>query len=240
MDSDLIKILKNLGFTEYEAKAYLALLEKSPQTGYGVALNSGVPRSKIYEVLDGLVKNGEVILSYGAPILYAPLPPKELIKHRRKKAESDLNAAFISLEHFLDNTEERDNIWNITGREEILSKANELIKIAEKEVLIELWEDEVEPVLSALNEAVIKGIKIDIIIYGSINFESANIYQFPIDRLEIEDENNRCISICVDKREALQGIVSLGSKSIIANSKHPGLVIPVYEHIKRSIMMSSI
>ncbi|MFF2857390.1 helix-turn-helix domain-containing protein, partial [Peribacillus sp. NPDC058002] len=44
MKENILDTLKNLNFTEYEAKAYLALLEESPLTGYAVAKNSGVPR----------------------------------------------------------------------------------------------------------------------------------------------------------------------------------------------------
>ncbi len=55
MKENMLDILKNLNFTEYESKAYLALLQESPLTGYAVAKKSGVPRSKIYEVLESLV-----------------------------------------------------------------------------------------------------------------------------------------------------------------------------------------
>ena len=54
MNNDILSILRQLDFTEYEAKAYLALLKDSPLSGYAVALHSGVPRSKIYEVLSNM------------------------------------------------------------------------------------------------------------------------------------------------------------------------------------------
>ncbi len=37
MKENILETLKNLNFTEYEAKAYLTLLEESPLTGYAVA-----------------------------------------------------------------------------------------------------------------------------------------------------------------------------------------------------------
>jgi HTH-type transcriptional regulator, sugar sensing transcriptional regulator len=74
-------------FTEYEAKAYLTLLEESPLTGYAVAKNSGVPRSRIYEVLDSLAMRGDILVSPGNTPQYVPVPAKELIKNRRIKAE---------------------------------------------------------------------------------------------------------------------------------------------------------
>ena len=107
--------MQELGFTEYEAKAYLALLDESPLSGYKVAQGSGVPRSKIYEVLGGLVRRGAVLVNHGEPVQYAPLPPKELISRRRREMEDSLTAAEDSLEQYAQNQDSRDVIWDING-----------------------------------------------------------------------------------------------------------------------------
>lgn len=80
MKENILETLKNLNFTEYEAKAYLALLEESPLTGYAVAKNSGVPRSRIYEILDSLAMRGDILVSPGNTPQYTPVPARELIK----------------------------------------------------------------------------------------------------------------------------------------------------------------
>lgn len=41
----LVELWMDIGFTEYEAKAYIALLRLGPATGYQIAKESGVPRS---------------------------------------------------------------------------------------------------------------------------------------------------------------------------------------------------
>lgn len=46
--------LTRIGFTEYEAKVYLALLRENPATGYQLSKSSGVPRSMVYEALGRL------------------------------------------------------------------------------------------------------------------------------------------------------------------------------------------
>ena len=48
---DLHEELAAIGFTEYEAKVYLALLEENPSTGYQLSKLSGVPRSMVYDAL---------------------------------------------------------------------------------------------------------------------------------------------------------------------------------------------
>lgn len=50
--------LQALGFSPYEAKAYLALLRGGRQKGYEVAKGSGVPRSMVYQALERLVSRG--------------------------------------------------------------------------------------------------------------------------------------------------------------------------------------
>ncbi|TAM10183.1 MAG: hypothetical protein EPN72_06645 [Nevskiaceae bacterium] len=53
-----IGILERLGFTTYEARAWLALATHAPATGYEVAKSSGIPRANIYPVLKRLVERG--------------------------------------------------------------------------------------------------------------------------------------------------------------------------------------
>lgn len=132
MIENILDTLKNLNFTEYEVKAYLALLEASPLTGYAVAKNSGVPRSKIYEVLDILATRGDILVSHGTTQQYIPIPAKELIKNRRIKAEENFKLAERSLEQFNHSAKNRENIWNITGHNEILDKVKECINSAER------------------------------------------------------------------------------------------------------------
>ncbi|MEJ2150164.1 MAG: helix-turn-helix domain-containing protein, partial [Chloroflexota bacterium] len=55
---DLLTKLVAVGFTEYEAKVYVALLQEYPATGYQISKKSGVPRSMVYEALGRLHARG--------------------------------------------------------------------------------------------------------------------------------------------------------------------------------------
>ena len=83
---DLIPRLTRLGFAEWEAKVYLALLQRSQVTGYQVSKDSGVPRSMVYEVLGKLVNRGAVLVTHNDDsTLYAPVPPAELIERLQRE-----------------------------------------------------------------------------------------------------------------------------------------------------------
>ncbi|MFB5268453.1 TrmB family transcriptional regulator [Paenibacillus enshidis] len=231
MKSEIIKMLQNLNFTEYEAKAYLALLDKSPLSGYAISLNSGVPRSKIYEVLSGLVERGEVMVSHEDPSLYTPLPPQELIRLKKSKMESSFETAEAALSHYSYVSLNRENIWNITGYEAILSRTKEAIHRASGRILLEIWTEEAQLLEPELRQAAERGVEILIVVYGELEFDFAQIYPHDSSEEITQEYGGRWIVASTDDREVVAGIVSLGTDSRAAWTMHPGLVMPITEVI---------
>ena len=72
----IIQQLQNLDFTQYEAKAYLSLLRRGRISGYELAKNSGVPASKIYQVLNRLLEKEIIVALDSEPKKYAPIPDR--------------------------------------------------------------------------------------------------------------------------------------------------------------------
>jgi sugar-specific transcriptional regulator TrmB len=86
---DVIEQLTTLGFTEYEAKVYLALLHEHPATGYQVGKLAGVPRSMVYEALGRLEARGAVLKSFDEKAtLYRPVSPDMLLDRYEQGAAS--------------------------------------------------------------------------------------------------------------------------------------------------------
>ena len=231
MKPEIIKLLQDLNFTEYEAKAYLALLDKSPLSGYAVSLGSGVPRSKIYEVLGGLVERGEVLISHEEPSLYTPLPPQELVRLKKKRAEASLEAAETALEHYSFVSSNRENIWNITGTDAILERAAETIRRAGTRVLLEIWPEEARLLEPELRDASERGLEVLLVVYGELDFDFAQVYPHDSSDEITREYGGRWIVVSADDREVVAGIVSLGTDSRAAWTQHPGLVMPITEVI---------
>jgi sugar-specific transcriptional regulator TrmB len=229
MKETIFETLKNLNFTEYEAKAYLTLLEESPLTGYAVAKNSGVPRSRVYEVLDSLSIRGDILVSPGNTPQYTPVPARELIKNRRRKAEENFELAEKSLAEFERSANDRENIWNITGRNEILDKVKDCILSAKKRILLEVWKEEFEELESELRQAAKRGVNVTIIAYGEIVSDFANVYLHYMGHEITEEYGGRWLVISGDDSEVVAGIVSLGKDSRAAWTRHVGLVMPITE-----------
>ncbi|SOC41530.1 TrmB family transcriptional regulator [Ureibacillus acetophenoni] len=240
MKETIFETLKNLSFTEYEAKAYLALLEESPLTGYAVAKNSGVPRSKIYEVLDSLAVRGDILVSPGNTPQYTPVPAKELIKNRRRVAEENFELAEKSLAEFERSASDRENIWNITGSNEILAKVKQCIASAKKRILIEVWKEEFEELEPDLRKAANSGVNVTIIAYGKIASDFANVYLHYMGDKITDEYGGRWIVVSADDSEVVAGIVSLGKDSRAAWTRHVGLVMPITEVIIHDLYLMEI
>lgn len=140
---DIIKILKDVNFIEYEVKVYLVLLEKFFFLGYVILLNSGVFRFKIYEVLGGLVDWGEIMVSYENFVLYILLFFNELINLKKCKVEFLLEVVEEVFENYFYVFLNRENIWNIIGYEFILNCIKEVIKEVIGCILLEIWLEDV-------------------------------------------------------------------------------------------------
>jgi sugar-specific transcriptional regulator TrmB len=73
--ANLVEMLKKAGFTENEAKCYLALLERDSLSVNEVAKLSGIVRPSAYDVLEKLLSNGFVAIVPGNIKRYAALEP---------------------------------------------------------------------------------------------------------------------------------------------------------------------
>jgi len=111
------KVLNELGLTQYETRAYLALLDKGNLTASQISEYSEVPYSKIYEVLASLEKKGWIKAERGRPSKYYPKSPSEA-----------LEAAKLRLEEMTK--------WILRGEFSILAKLKETLRKAKKEVMI--------------------------------------------------------------------------------------------------------
>jgi len=239
MDEELSKLLANLGFTGYEAKTYIALLQQSPLTGYAIARLSGVPRSKIYEVLGNMVARGDVLISYGEPIQYAPKPPKELIESRRRTYEKQLSEAETGLTVFLNQKTPTDLIWDIRGYDEIIFRLKEVIGRASQQILLKISEEDVTQIREELAQAALRGVTITVVAYGHPDLPFARVYPHEPGAEEITSEyGGRCIVLSIDAQEIVTGIVSLGKESRVAWSSHLGIVMTITEQIKHDVYIA--
>ncbi len=89
--------LQALGLTEYEARAYVALLGLGRAQPAKIARASRIPRPKVYETLERLEARGLATRTQSAPLEYAPLSTREYIA----RAEREFTGRIEGLERAL-------------------------------------------------------------------------------------------------------------------------------------------
>jgi sugar-specific transcriptional regulator TrmB len=136
------KALEKVGLTSYEIKTYAALLKTGQITASDLSQKSGVPYSKIYEVLGTLEGKGWIGSDDSRPTQYFAKPPATAIQSTKQALETDFqnNEDVIIKEltplYEQSGTSERPDIWIISGVINIATKILEMVDSCRNEVLI--------------------------------------------------------------------------------------------------------
>jgi len=96
MDS-VVEKLQRIGLTEYEARAYLALLKDHLNSATRLSEKSGVPRTKIYSVLESLEHKGWIRIYSGIPLLFKAVDPHDVFEKVKKDYDEFLESIRATL-----------------------------------------------------------------------------------------------------------------------------------------------
>lgn len=204
MAVDVIQTLQELGFTAAEAKAYVALLKYSPQTGYELASRSGVPRSAIYGVIKRLESQGMVNGVGRDPARYVALPPADLEKILEARFAKRLRGLKSALESLAEPAHP-SLTWTIQGYDSVLEEAERLISSTEKSLYGSLWGREAQKLAPALRQA--RKSKVDVILFSfnALGKELGRILSYDIDEHDLEAYWPHKIILVSDQKRALMG-----------------------------------
>jgi sugar-specific transcriptional regulator TrmB len=197
--------LVQIGFSEYEAKAYVALLRESPVTGYQLAKLSGVPRSMIYEVLGKLTSRGAAMtLRKEGSTQYAPVPAQEFLEQLHREQE----ALFGSLERDLADlnvSSDLDYVWNIEGHENIMAKAYEMIAQARGRIYLALLPETLPALRAPLMAVIERGVQVVVYSTRKLDLPGARMVAVPPSQVIDERVEGLWLVMVVDGKEVLIG-----------------------------------
>ncbi len=153
------KIKDYFGLNVYETKVWLALLSKGVASAGEVAELSRVPRSRTYDVLEGLEKNGFAIIKLGKPVKYIGVKPHMILEKIKNNVRTDADEKVASLSKIKDTVEfeqleelykegihpiKREELSaSLRGKSNISGYLKEILQNAKEEVIICTTADEV-------------------------------------------------------------------------------------------------
>lgn len=167
-DSDAVDALTRFGLTTYEARVFVALQKLGVGSASDVSEVAEVPRSQVYGAAEGLEERGLVDVQQGTPTRYRPIGLDEANRLLVEQLEAEGDRAFDYLERVRGQVtvegERSEAIWVVHGSGNVVARAIELVRGAERRVVYGVPGDSlVEPALvEAVRERAADGVAVTV------------------------------------------------------------------------------
>jgi sugar-specific transcriptional regulator TrmB len=199
MEEEKLRVLRALGLTEYEAKAYAALVSVKSAVPREVAGLAGIPYPSAYDALEKLVKSGWVEVAQGRPRRYRARSPKSILKESVGAVERVFAELEKTYESSMEKAEKPEIIYTIVGRVGVIKKIQEVLSRARKEVITVLpYHEELASSLNQVFDPLVKkGVRVRLITESKTRLEGVEIrLRKPI----------LAVDVLVDEKEAILGL----------------------------------
>ena len=186
------KSLEKIGLTSYETRTYTALVNSGELNASELSHKSGVPYSKIYEVLGTLEGKGWIGSDDSRPTKYIAKSPTTALDTTKQNLDTEFSANQNKILSELvplyekSGTSEKPDIWFISGVMNIVSKIMEMVENCREEVMIavpQAGEEIVKQALPKLRQLHDKGIEITILTSDSLDTVSYTHLTLPTKRI---------------------------------------------------------
>ncbi len=240
MHEDPVARLVALGFSEYEAKVYVALLGENPATGYQVSKASGVPRSMVYEVLGKLTARGAAMeLHKPGKTQYAPIPPTDLLDQLHHEHEA-LVASLKDDLSALPTRSDLEYVWNIDGYDNVMAKAQEMIRQAEERVYVAVLPSTFPPLKPILEEAIARDIRVVVYSSEGLDLPGGRIVTAAMSQDHLRRAEGLGLVLVVDGDQVLVGERLSGARARASWTRSPLFVLIAEHHLRTDLYLPRI
>lgn len=203
-EPEVVPALVALGFSLNESRAYAALLQDSPATGYEVGVRAQIPRSAVYGVLRRLVKSGAARSIAGTPERFAPASAEDLLVLLRKRFDTSTE----QLEHAirrLDKVPDAPDAFTVRGYERIIEEAERVIRGAQQRLVISGWPREIGPLSGELKRAAKRRVYIVVFSHAALPALPGEIFSYELEEKALEEFWKHRLVVVADDHRSLIG-----------------------------------
>lgn len=242
----LVRGLTELGFSSYEARAYVGLVKHGSATGYGLANATGVPEPKVYEALHRLAKRGIAVQISQDPARYSALPAEQLVGRLKAEFEQQVSAAQQDLNDLWGNGKEA--IWHeplirIEGLDLILTEARKLVEQADQRLYISGWPGQLATMRGPILDAESRGVLISVLHFGAIDFDLERgqvIRHATTEGVLYPRHRSRQLAVVADSSQALWALAPDGDDWSAAMPRDGLLVSVIKAFVRHDICVQRI
>ncbi len=233
-----VLLLNKIGLSDTEAKVYLTLLQRGSLSGYETSKFAGIPRSKIYNILETLIQKGFILYTEAENgNKYSAVSIQQVVE----KAKQETKDVFEDLTQRLSTfpqTTNMDEIWHIKNVSNIFVKCRELISQAQEEILLQVWEDDIPYIMEELLEQEKNGLKMGIIVFSDDKDLQLPLKKYSRHGLvtqKKEEMGGRWINLIADEQEVVFGqIITSDMAEVIWTRSKPMLFLAA-EYIRHDL-----
>lgn len=219
---NILPDLEAVGFTEYEARVYIALLGDHPASGYQISKQAGVPRSMVYEALGRLHARGAVLKSDDRrATVYRPVPPDVLLDRFAQEYQNRIQSLRESMQALYAG-QNGDNLWTIRGRSAVLSYCLQMIANSRGELMAVLPDEALEILRRDIQSACERGVRVSALLTGVGSLSCGEIAHHPPLESELQELDNMLVLVA-DNKECLIANTDLEVSATITTN--PNLVL---------------
>ncbi len=120
------EVLGRVGLTQYEARAYIALVARGVGDAASLATAAGIPRTSAYKVLESLAEKGYAQPTGGKPILFRPTAPLD-VAEGLKGAIQEVFEKLAHLHRTVAEHGEPQLVYLLSGHDKVLAKIGDLL-----------------------------------------------------------------------------------------------------------------
>jgi sugar-specific transcriptional regulator TrmB len=237
-----IQLIKQLGFSAYEAKAYTALLACQPATAYELARQAAIPSSKIYETVSRLVARGifrPMHASDDQTQEYAALNVKDFLGQIREHTLSQVNELLPLLDKVAAQPDD-DLIWPLQHEEQIRNRVKEMISETRHSLLLSLWPQELDWINQDLQDAHKRGAQIAMVHFGKPDRFIGATYHHPVEQTLYEEKGGRGLTLVSDSSLVVMANFSSDASVDGAWSRNQSFVTVAEDYIKHDVYITKV
>jgi predicted transcriptional regulator len=211
--ADLVALLQELGFGEYEARAYTSLLQRHPVNGYELAKASKIPRANIYLVLQKLEERGAVVrIADDNSAVYRPVPPEELLAAIAHRFEQTVDSARQAMQEMDRPT---------------------------TELLIGIWPHEARALADDMAQAEDRDVQITTLCMAACAEECGGCRGRVYRNKVVDTDDRRWLLLVPDEEAMLAGEIAANGEASTVRSRQPLLVSMTAWFVRHSVALAT-
>ena len=209
-----VQPLRNLGFTDLEARIYTELLRESPSSGYQVAKALRKPAANVYKALQTLEGRGAVLVDEGETRLCRAVPAGEFLQRLDRQFQAQKKQAAEALKN-LPGPREDVRIYQIGSPEQVMERCRKMLADAEQIVMMDLFPMPLAELRAEIEAATARGIEVVVKVYAPSEISGAEVILEPDHQAVLGRWPGEWVNLVRDGSEFLYALLAKDGRRVI-------------------------